>query len=705
MVVNSRYGKFVFPNQKSILERISNCGDGVRNLGEKELEGYQLYIVEQWACDKIRRPYNTIIVFTGDSAHKIKACVVIIEENKIEHYPEKLKLLFDSLEKDDMTRPKNSGEETIFVTNFNTFPSSLNTILVPDGDYEDHKFEFFLNLNLRKAGCSGRSALSLNPPTDAQIDKFIQTYAVSDSIPFKYAVLELVKLVQISLCIFGLLPQDCMDGLLCDSTEIALREFQNTYHPGIEIRDNILDPTLVAVILTKVVSIRNKLNSLGYQVGKDPFSDTDLFLSGVESFQNAKKINFTRKLDVITVEKIYEAYSRFRNPDAIRVHKVLKSKLDDISTGSSNTSTDIETCNLEEFGKNVQIERLKYLWRGKGDPPEQFLETYWLFHNSRDFGKELGKSILRGVSGVSGRTAKTGEAIRDGVLGIKDNVTGSFSILVDKRKEKNTYKSSSLPPDYFSQNQHNEVDISYNQGTGLTYNANLQNRGENYVSPTSPHEIGDASKTELSKGSEIKRTRSNSLSTYEFIAEAMSTRVLPSVFRRYSFTNMDLARKQADGTLILPRRNLDVDIQTYMIYDNLKQSESSLKSLAERLESTVEEYNKQIEELTKSYEERIQNFKSTETEGGEVLDKQRKLSKIVSQIGTNSAKLNYELGVLEEKLREVEEFADTFCLKVQMLQMKVPQSRRSVSILYNFLNYFQDQWKRIITRFYKPKEE
>ncbi|GBB87340.1 hypothetical protein RclHR1_01380002 [Rhizophagus clarus] len=705
MVVNSRYGKFVFPNQKSILERISNCGAGVRNLGEKELEGYQLYIVEQWACDKILRPYNTIIVFTGDPAHRVKACVVSIEEDKVDHYPVKLKLLFDSLEKDDMTRPKNSGEETIFVTNFNTFPSSLNTILVPDGDYEAHKFEFFLNLNLRKAGCSGRSALSLKSPTDAQRDKFIQTYTVSDSIPFDYAVLELVKLVQISLYIFGLLPPDCTDGLLCDSTETALKEFQNKYCPDIEIRENILDPTLVAVILRKVVSIRNKLNSLGYQVGKDPFSDTDLFLNGVESFKNAKKINFTRYLDVATVEKIYEAYNRSRNPDAIKVHKVLKSKFDDISTGSSNTQTDIETCNLEEFGKNVQIERLKYLWRGKGDPPEQFLETYWLFQNSRDFGKELGKSFLRGVSG---RTAKTGEAIRDGVLGIKDNVTGSFSNLVDKRKEKNTYKSSSLPPDYFSTNQHNEACAPYNQitGTGLNDNVNLQNGGENYLSSTLPHDVEDASETVLSKGSEIKRTRSNSLSTYEFIAKAMSTRLLPSVFRRYSFTSMDLARKQADGMLILPRRDLDIDIQTYMVYDNLKQRELSLKSVVERLEFTVEEYNKQIEELTESYEERIQNFKSTEAEGREVLDKQRNLSQRVSQIGTNSAKLNYELGVLEDKLKEIEEFADTFCLKVQMLQMKVPQSRRSVSILYNFWNYFQDQWKRIITRFYKkPKED
>ena len=63
-------------------------------------------------------------------------------------------------------------------------------------------------------------------------------------------------------------------------------------------------------------------------------------------------------------------------------------------------TADFETCNLDEFGKMVQIERLKYLWRGKGEPPEQFLETSWLFQSS----KELRKSFLRSVSGVSGRT-------------------------------------------------------------------------------------------------------------------------------------------------------------------------------------------------------------------------------------------------------------------------------------------------------------
>jgi hypothetical protein len=47
MVVN-RYGKFVFSKQKSLLEIVGACDDGVHILSEKIIDGYQLYIVEQW---------------------------------------------------------------------------------------------------------------------------------------------------------------------------------------------------------------------------------------------------------------------------------------------------------------------------------------------------------------------------------------------------------------------------------------------------------------------------------------------------------------------------------------------------------------------------------------------------------------------------------------------------------------------------------
>ncbi|CAI2162618.1 6976_t:CDS:10 [Funneliformis geosporum] len=671
-MVFNRYGKFIFSKQRSILDLANSCGDGVQVNEEEILEGYQLYIVEQWACDIIQRPYNTVIVFTGDPTHQVKACVINIED-KIDPYPAQLTNLFNTLEQDNVNRIE-SDRGTIFVTNLSTFPSSLNIILVPDGDYEAIKLDFFLNLNLRKIGCSGRSALSLKPPTDTQKDKFLQTYTISDQIPFTYAVLELVKLVQISLYIFGLFPLEYTDGLLFDSTEMALKDFRNIYCPELEIRDNLLDPTLVANILRKVVSIRNKLNYLGYQVGKDPFSDTDLFLNGVTSFQkNAKNIECTRNLNPVTIKKIYEAHNRSRNSDAIKVHKVLLSKFDDMSksTGSSSTTIDIETCNLEEFGKYVNIERLKYLWRGKGAPPEHFLETYWLFHGSKDFGIELGKSFLRGVSG---RTAKTGEVIRDGVgmiLGFKDGVTGSFSNLVDKRiskdREKITcspIKSLSLPPGFVVQDQtssSNEIDALYDQAklavrssephieSDWTDNENSQNGTETYSSILFDH----CSETELSERNEINEARpiprrSNSLSTFDFINETMTAQDLPmnALSRHNSFTNIELARKQADG--ILP---------------SLKRREASLKSLVKRMELTVKEYDKRIEELTKSYEERNQDFKFTETGGMEVLAKQKIVSKAITQIDTNSAKLNYELGVLEDKLKEIEEFVDTFCLK------------------------------------------
>ncbi|CAG8732181.1 8072_t:CDS:2, partial [Funneliformis mosseae] len=85
---------------RSILDLASSCGDGVQVNEEVTLEGYQLYIVEQWACDKIQRPYNTVIVFTGDPMHQVKACVINIED-KIDPYPAQLTYLFNTLEQDN----------------------------------------------------------------------------------------------------------------------------------------------------------------------------------------------------------------------------------------------------------------------------------------------------------------------------------------------------------------------------------------------------------------------------------------------------------------------------------------------------------------------------------------------------------------------------------------------------------------------------
>jgi len=48
----------------------------------------------------------SIIFFIPNYSLKVKVWVINIDKDKIEYYPRQLELLFDSLEKDNMTRPK-----------------------------------------------------------------------------------------------------------------------------------------------------------------------------------------------------------------------------------------------------------------------------------------------------------------------------------------------------------------------------------------------------------------------------------------------------------------------------------------------------------------------------------------------------------------------------------------------------------------------
>ncbi len=72
-------------------------------------------------------------------------------------------------------------------------------------------------------------------PSDATKDRFIAMYHVADKAParscelFNGTVLELVKLVQASLAIFGMfeLHAEERDGLLCDITCEGVRRWTN----------------------------------------------------------------------------------------------------------------------------------------------------------------------------------------------------------------------------------------------------------------------------------------------------------------------------------------------------------------------------------------------------------------------------------------------------------------------------------------------
>lgn len=130
--------------------------------------------------------------------------------------------------------------------------------------------------------------------SDATKDRFIAMYHVTDKTParsgalFNATVLELVKLIQASLAIFGMfdLAPEEKDGLLCDVTCEGIQQWVSVIgEPYLKIEvcthvapqmlgliidklpvqptEKVADPTVVAALFSLILSTRSKLHALG----------------------------------------------------------------------------------------------------------------------------------------------------------------------------------------------------------------------------------------------------------------------------------------------------------------------------------------------------------------------------------------------------------------------------------------------------------
>lgn len=263
------------------------------------------------------------------------------------------------------------------VTNLSSFPSALTVIPVPDGDVKRHREDFIVNEDLKRMGCSGRSALSLSTPADASQTKFHELYRTSDKIPFYSAVIELVRLCQIALILFEKLKPEYADGLLCDNTERGIYdwwvEFGTEFY-NIEPSDGILGPTTVAALLGMVLGVKSRLSSFGAPVPKDAF-DLPQLKKAISHFQRQQRLAQTRRLDQQTMDVLQRATTKSgsgtTSGDIFAVPRAIKSTVVDLggravgSTSGKVEANGVETTDIEKFSKHLSGEWCKYLWRGK----------------------------------------------------------------------------------------------------------------------------------------------------------------------------------------------------------------------------------------------------------------------------------------------------------------------------------------------------
>lgn len=271
------------------------------------------------------------------------------------------------------------------ITSLANFRSDYTVVHVPDGNFPAHRDRLFANINLLRMGCSGRTALTLQDPSDATKQRFLSLYHLNQPDNFVAVVLEFVRAIQAALACFQLYPliPDAQDGLLCDITVEGLQRWVSQIgepYLNVQPTERVADPTTISALLSLVVTIRNKLCILGYTqaVPRDPFVRPHAFARAVAQFAQIRAVPSSR-LDIALIKRLDGACdkekSRSRVVDPFKVHRVLLNKLDDATNPNVPEDTQIQptsdllafTTKLLHTPKKDTVWSLRELWMGHGE--------------------------------------------------------------------------------------------------------------------------------------------------------------------------------------------------------------------------------------------------------------------------------------------------------------------------------------------------
>ncbi|ORY95369.1 hypothetical protein BCR43DRAFT_564277 [Syncephalastrum racemosum] len=771
--------QFVIVERKKALQ-LAACGLGIVQ-EEAYLAGYQIYIIEQWVCDRSITS-NTVKVFTGDQNHVIKVCVISISTAELQHPRPEIQSFFNT---GTPLKFKSTPLGEIMLTDPSELPYDMDMVLVPDGDYDKWINQAYVNINLRRTNCTGRSALNLRKPNPASEEKFRSLYKIADAVEFESAVINLVTVAQVALYLFNLLKKDYIDGLICNETTSAFWEFYTKYHPHkspeYTIKEPWMEPHLLTALISKLVVCRNKLHAYNFTTIKDPFAEYEHFRFDIEEYQRVKNLKRTKMIDLETLEKLNE-YS----VSQLKVRKVIKTKLDDIS-GIGNSPLFIEISDPEQFRSHATIESLRAIWRPR----------------LKSIGGDSDKApheLLHMIKGVSARTTRTSGAAAE----ILSKFAGSFPWVESRQSHSGGRKSggnsSRVSPDtpsrpypprvatqvtnievttpsgvsnvedvlyspvqerpmepmttmssdeeMYSDSYRSEFDLPSSSwrmspDDNLSSRITTDSRSRRHVVVASPTTLQSsiASDTDESQdhGDFVPSHRPHRIPRR---ARSVSDSVLPisiynprtgfpqadeskskssggssSVFRgkhaqqpgrKRSKSDRFASPKRVTSLTMIPvlnetdsddseaeRPSVTMDIRTYLIYEKMQRQHTALRAAYKDLRKTAHMYEERAERLRTTYLRRSAEFAQIERAAYHAMDEQAETERRLKEAEDGSAKLHYELNVLNENLKDVEDNVAAFYGKVGMLERRMNDSQQSITTILIIGNYFYYYWRKI----------
>lgn len=543
-------------------------------------------------------------------------------------------------------------------------------------------------------------------------------YKIADTVKFDEAVLNLVSLVQISLYLFKLLDKDYIDGLICDETTIALWTFYTKYDPikttDFNLKEPWMEPHLVAAIISKLFMCRNKLQDLNFTTLKDPFLDPDAFRVDIGDYQRYKNLRPTRFIDLETLHKLKE-----HSFNQLKVRKVIKSKLDDIS-GTTNSPLFNETSDPEVFRYHSTIESLRSIWR----PRLRGTSTQSLTHNND-------QNVIHKIKGVS---RSSGAAL--------SRVAGSIPwISTDHHSNNSSRKQSPIVSMILSREptSENSIDdlsnrkpspLSIHTASATSSNIEDNSDSDNTTSPPPQHVAMSPDHLDQDIPSYVQSTPLHTLRTSKSTDTQFNNKeqgdfipfIQPKTHIKHTRSRSDSVlfdpsfKDKVTFTLNLPikKRSLSIhekepdnrptttmDVQTYMTYEKLVQQQRLLQQTYEKMKHMADMYERTSTTLKDTYDKRSKEFDKIQKESRLILDEQNITEVRLKSVEDNSAKLHYELKVLNDKLKDIEDNVGTFYGKVGLLERKMDDSQQSITTMLIIGNYFNHYWVKISEWFYR----
>lgn len=409
------YLKFIFPDTRAIYQlNKANPFHGIV-YNEVTIHGFELYLVENWVAQ--RKLSSIITSFTGNSQDIIHGIEMVLPAD-YDHWPPVLKNYYNELITFSQPKFNDKFQCILFITNLSTIPLSLHILHIENGDLRSVWSNFTINFNLKSMNCLGRSSNLLMEPSNSSMEKFNHLFKISVPNPSPkshlayannsnvlkngsgnhsenwsyHAIIDIIQTIQIALHYFNRYNHT-QDGLLCDFTKAAINNWWVDYgklYFGMEgpRNETVLNPTTYAAIISLTLAVYYKLILENCMNSKHPFHNIDEYFFAISLFQ--KKINYSRKdgkvyLDHMTLERLFEATAKYNtNKDLLHLKRKMKSKMQDL-TGKSNTarlSHEILTTDLDNLISNLHDSDndLTYLWK-----PSHSNKFISLSANNRDF--------------------------------------------------------------------------------------------------------------------------------------------------------------------------------------------------------------------------------------------------------------------------------------------------------------------------------